>query len=110
MEHDDLAAHARDELGMSETGAARPIQAALTSAASFSIGALVPIAAASLVPIAYAIPVVSITSLICLALLGALSARAGGAHIFRAVARVTILGALAMGVTAGIGALVGTAV
>jgi VIT1/CCC1 family predicted Fe2+/Mn2+ transporter len=110
MQHDDLAAHARDELGMSEIASARPVQAALTSAASFSIGALLPLAAALLAPIAHAIPVVSVASLISLALLGALSARAGGAGVLQAIARVTVLGAIAMGVTAGIGALVGTAV
>jgi VIT1/CCC1 family predicted Fe2+/Mn2+ transporter len=109
MERDDLAAHARDELGLSSTNAARPVVAALTSAASFSVGAFLPLATASLAPVEYAIPVVSAASLVSLALLGALSARVGGAGVARAAARVTLWGALAMGVTAGIGALLGIA-
>lgn len=107
MEHDDLAAHARDELGMSETGAARPVQAALTSAASFSVGSVLPLAAAALAPFTRILPVVSIISLISLALLGAISARAGGAGMTTAAVRVTVWGALAMGLTAGIGVLFG---
>lgn len=110
MEHDDLGAHARDELGMHEAASARPVQAALTSAATFSVGAVLPLAAVALAPISQAIPVVSVASLICLGLLGALSARAGGAGIVRAVARVTLWGALAMAATAAIGTLFGTVV
>jgi len=110
MEHDDLAAHARDELGMSETGAARPVQAALTSAASFSVGAVLPLAAAALAPAGQVISLVSIFSLISLATLGAVSARAGGAGMTTAAVRVTVWGALAMGLTAGIGVLFGMVV
>jgi VIT1/CCC1 family predicted Fe2+/Mn2+ transporter len=110
MEHDGLAAHARDELGISETVTARPIQAALTSAATFSIGAILPLAAAAIAPVSMAIPVVSIASLFSLAILGAVSARAGGAHVLKAAARVTFWGALAMAATACIGAIFGTVV
>ena len=109
-EHDDLAAHARDELGMSENAAARPLQAAVTSAATFSVGASLPLVAAALAPLAYAILVVSIASLISLSLLGIISARAGGADPIRATMRVTVWGALAMALTAGIGTLFGTVV
>ena len=110
MAHDALGAHARDELGMTEMGAARPIQAALTSAASFSCGAALPLIAAALVPADRVIPVVAVATLASLALLGASSARIGGAGPVKAMTRVTLWGAIAMGVTAGIGALVGTAV
>ncbi|MDA1326521.1 MAG: VIT family protein [Proteobacteria bacterium] len=110
MEHDDLAAHARDELGMSETGAARPVQAALTSAATFSVGAILPLAAAAFAPAAQVMPLVSIISLISLALLGAISARAGGAGMAKAAVRVTGWGALAMALTAGIGVVFGMVV
>jgi len=110
MEHDDLAAHAQDELGITETVSARPLQAAVTSAAAFSAGAILPLAAAELVPPANAVSVVSVSSLLALALLGAISARAGGAPAGRAVLRVVLLGGLAMAVTAGIGTLIGTAV
>ena len=107
-EHDALAAHARDELGITETGSSRPIQAAWTSAAMFSIGGFLPLAAVATAPVANAIPVVSVTSLFSLALLGAVSARAGGANVVTAATRVTLWGALAMAATAGIGALFGT--
>ena len=110
MEHDDLAAHAKDELGITEAGTARPLQATLTSAAAFSVGAALPLAAAALGPPAHAIPVVSISSLFALAFLGAVSARAGGAPVARAVIRVTLLGGIAMAVTAGIGSLIGAAI
>ncbi|TCS62626.1 VIT1/CCC1 transporter family protein [Varunaivibrio sulfuroxidans] len=110
MAHDDLGAHARDELGISETLSARPVQAALTSALTFSLGAALPLAAAALLPVGQAIPGVSLTSLIALAALGALSARAGGANIFRAALRVTLWGAMAMAATAAIGALFGRVV
>lgn len=109
-EHDGLATHARDELGISETVSSRPVQAAMTSAATFSVGALLPLAATAIAPVSIAIPVVSITSLISLGLLGAISARAGGASIVKAAIRVTLWGALAMAATAGIGALFATVV
>ena len=105
--HDAVGAHARDELGMSEILSARPIQAALTSAASFSIGGLLPLIAAIFVPVSQAIPVVGAATLVSLALLGAISARIGGASKLKAMMRVMLWGALAMVVTAGIGALVG---
>ena len=110
MAHDALGAHARDELGISETLSARPIQAALTSAASFAVGAAMPLLAAAMVPESSLIPVVSGTSLVFLAILGGLAARAGGASVTTGAMRVTFWGALAMGLTAGIGALFGTVV
>jgi len=110
MEHDGLATHARDELGISETVSSRPVQAALTSAATFSVGAILPLAAMAIAPVSSAIPVVSIASLISLGLLGAISARAGGAGTVKAATRVMLWGALAMAATAGIGALFGTVV
>lgn len=108
--HDGLGTHARDELGISETLSARPIQAALTSAATFSIGAVLPLAAAAIVPLSATIPVVSITSLASLGLLGASSARAGGASVVKAASRVVFWGALAMAATAAVGTLFGTVV
>jgi VIT1/CCC1 family predicted Fe2+/Mn2+ transporter len=110
MRHDALGAHARDELGISETFRARPIQAALASAGSFAIGAGLPLMATALAPPAHFIPVVAGTSLVFLALLGGLAARAGGAGVRVGAIRVTFWGALAMALTAGIGALVGTVV
>ncbi len=110
MAKDALGAHARDELGISEITTARPIQAALTSAATFSAGAALPLVMVIASPASLLVPVVSITSLLFLAALGAIGARAGGANMFRATIRVTFWGALAMALTAGIGALVGTAV
>jgi VIT1/CCC1 family predicted Fe2+/Mn2+ transporter len=110
MAHDDLAAHARDELGITETAASRPVQAALTSGVSFSAGAILPLATVALAPVAYSIPVVSAASLVCLALLGAASARAGGAGAIKAATRIAAWGALAMAATAAIGALFGTVV
>jgi len=110
MAKDALGAHARDELGISEISTARPIQAALTSAATFAIGAAMPLAMAVLAPAAYVVPAVSAASLAFLALLGAIGARAGGADVMRATIRVTFWGALAMAITAGIGAVFGTAV
>jgi VIT1/CCC1 family predicted Fe2+/Mn2+ transporter len=107
MAHDALGAHARDELGISETLRARPIQAALASAASFAIGAALPLLVAVLGPARYLIPLLSATSLAFLAILGAAAARAGGAGVTIGAARVMFWGALAMGLTAGIGALVG---
>ena len=107
--HDALGAHSRDELGISDTSAARPIQAALTSAATFAIGASLPLTTAFLVPEKEISIIVSILSLGFLAILGGISAGAGGAPIARAVARVTFWGAIAMAATAGIGALFGVA-
>lgn len=110
MAKDALGAHAQDELGISEITAARPIQAALTSAATFSVGAALPLAMVLVTPQAYLVPAVSVASLLFLALLGAIGAKAGGANVVKATARVTFWGAFAMALTAGIGALVGTAV
>jgi vacuolar iron transporter family protein len=110
MAKDALGAHAHDELGISEITTARPVQAALTSAATFSVGAAMPLLMVVISPAAILVPVVSIASLAFLALLGAVGARAGGANVIRATARVTFWGAMAMALTAGIGALVGTAV
>jgi VIT1/CCC1 family predicted Fe2+/Mn2+ transporter len=110
MGKDALTAHARDELGISETTAARPVQAALTSAATFSVGAAMPLLMVVVSPANVLVPVVSAASLGFLALLGAIGARAGGANVLRATARVTFWGALAMALTAGIGKLFGTVV
>lgn len=110
MAKDALGAHARDELGISEITAARPIQAAVTSAATFAVGAAMPLLMVVVSPAAWLVPLVSAASLLFLALLGAIGARAGGADVVRATARVTFWGALAMAATAGIGALVGVAV
>jgi VIT1/CCC1 family predicted Fe2+/Mn2+ transporter len=107
MAHDALGAHARDELGISDTLSARPIQAALTSAASFAVGAALPLLAVAAVSGSALIPVVSGTSLLFLALLGGVAARVGGANVMRGAARVTFWGALAMALTAGVGALFG---
>ena len=110
MEHDDLGAHARDELGISDTGSARPVQAALYSAASFAVGAALPLGVTALAPQASLIVYVSVASLIFLALLGAVAARVGGAGMLAAASRVTFWGALAMGVTAGVGKMFGAVV
>jgi VIT1/CCC1 family predicted Fe2+/Mn2+ transporter len=110
MAKDALGAHARDELGISEFTTARPIQAAFTSAATFSAGAAMPLLTAMVSPASVLVPVVSITSLLFLARLGAIGGRVGGAGVIRATVRVTFWGALAMALTAGIGSLVGTAV
>jgi VIT1/CCC1 family predicted Fe2+/Mn2+ transporter len=110
MAHDALGAHARDELGISETLSARPIQAAFTSAASFAVGAALPLLAVAIVSASSLIPVLSITSLVFLAILGALAARVGGAGMMKGAMRVTFWGALAMALTAGVGKLFGTAV
>jgi VIT1/CCC1 family predicted Fe2+/Mn2+ transporter len=109
MAHDALGAHARDELGISPALRARPLQAALASAASFVAGAAMPLVVTAITPQAGLIPLVSGTSLLFLALLGGLAARAGGAGVLLGAIRVTFWGALAMGVTAGVGALFGTA-
>ena len=110
MAKDPLTAHARDELGISEITSARPVQAAFTSAATFAVGAAMPLLMALLAPAGKTVLFVSIASLAFLALLGAIGARAGGAGIATAIARVTFWGALAMAITAGIGALSGVAV
>jgi VIT1/CCC1 family predicted Fe2+/Mn2+ transporter len=110
MAKDALPAHARDELGISEITAARPVQAALTSAVMFSVGAAMPLLMVVVSPAGALIPVVACASLGFLALLGAIGARAGGANILRATARVTFWGALALGVTAGIGKVFGTVI
>ena len=105
-----LAAHARDELGISAATRARPLQAALTSAATFSIGAAMPLAMVLIAPAGALVPAVCAASLVFLALLGAIGARAGGANVWRATGRVTFWGALAMALTAGIGKLFGTVI
>jgi VIT1/CCC1 family predicted Fe2+/Mn2+ transporter len=107
MAKDALTAHARDELGISDTLSARPVQAAFASAGTFTVGAALPLLLVLLVPVSSLVWVVSGASLFFLALLGALAARAGGAPVGRSVARVTFWGALAMGLTAGVGALFG---
>jgi VIT1/CCC1 family predicted Fe2+/Mn2+ transporter len=108
MDKDALGTHARDELGISKQVKARPIQAALSSAVSFAVGAALPLLATVFAPAAILIPLVFGTSLVFLALLGGLAARAGGAGVMIGALRVTFWGALAMGVTAGVGALFGT--
>ena len=110
MAHDALGAHARDELGYFEKLAARPIQAALASAGTFAVGAALPLVTAMLVSQGRLVLLVSGTSLVCLAALGALAARAGGASPRIGAARVAFWGAAAMGVTAAVGLLFGTAV
>ncbi|MBK7470811.1 MAG: VIT family protein [Betaproteobacteria bacterium] len=107
MAHDALGAHARDELGISDTLSARPVQAALTSAASFAVGAALPLLAVAFVPDRALIPVVSGTSLVFLAILGGVAAQVGGAPLAAGAVRVTFWGALAMALTAGVGALFG---
>jgi VIT1/CCC1 family predicted Fe2+/Mn2+ transporter len=110
MAHDAIGAHARDELGIFETLRARPIQAAFASAGSFAVGAALPLLVTALAPEGNLIILVSATSVIFLALLGALAARAGGAGMMAGALRVTFWGALAMGITAGVGVLFGTVV
>jgi VIT1/CCC1 family predicted Fe2+/Mn2+ transporter len=107
MAHDALGAHGRDELGISDTLTARPVQAALASAGTFSVGAVLPLLIVLLVPVSALMWAVSGSSLLFLALLGSLAARAGGASVITAAARVTFWGALAMALTAGVGALFG---
>lgn len=109
MEHDALAAHARDEIGISEIQSARPFQAAWSSAAAFTLGAALPLAMAAANPGSSQIPVVAVASLFSLALLGAVSARAGGASILIAAVRVTFWGVLAMALTAMVGRMFGVA-
>ena len=107
MEHDALGAHSRDELGISETLAARPIQAGLASALTFSVGAILPLVVVLLVPQSALMWTVALSSLLFLALLGSLSASAGGSSVWLAAKRVTFWGALAMALTTGVGALFG---
>jgi vacuolar iron transporter family protein len=107
MAKDALGAHARDELGLSDIGMARPVQAAIASAASFSAGAAAPLALVLFSPLDWLVPLVFASSLLFLAALGAIGARVGGAGILRPTIRVTFWGALAMAVTAGIGAALG---
>lgn len=109
MRKDALAAHARDELGLTAHVVARPVQAALTSAATFTVGAALPLLIAFLSPVGWIASAVSGGSLVCLAALGAVGASAGGASIWRPTLRVAVWGALAMAATAAIGALVGRA-
>ncbi|OGB01685.1 MAG: hypothetical protein A3E79_09440 [Burkholderiales bacterium RIFCSPHIGHO2_12_FULL_61_11] len=110
MAHDALGAHARDELGISESLSARPVQAALASAASFAVGAALPLAVTALASAQSLIPWVSGTSLAFLALLGIVAAHVGGASVLASARRVTFWGALAMAITAGVGALFGAVV
>jgi VIT1/CCC1 family predicted Fe2+/Mn2+ transporter len=108
MAKDALGAHARDELGISATTVARPVQAALASAGTFSVGAAAPLALAFISPSRWVIPVVALGCLVFLAILGVVGAKAGGANIVRPAIRVTFWGALAMAITSAIGAIFGT--
>lgn len=110
MAHDALGAHARDELGLTETHTARPVQAALASAATFALGAASPLLLALVGPAARMIPLVAGGSLVLLAVLGGLAARTGGANVAAGAGRVVFWGALAMAATAAVGALFGTVV
>jgi len=110
MLHDAVGAHARDELGISESMSSRPVQAALTSAATFATGAALPLLTAVLAPSAQLVPLLAGTSLVFLTALGALAARAGGAPVLKAALRVAFWGALAMAITAGVGKLFGAVV
>lgn len=110
MAHNALEAHARDELGISEVLSARPIQAAVVSAASFAIGAVIPLTVASLTPMSSILWLIAITSLLCLGLLGAAAAKIGGASLIRGALRVIFWGVLAMGITTAVGIVFGTRV
>lgn len=110
MAHDALGAHAREELGLSDTHMARPIQAALASAASFAAGAMIPVLLVSIVPVSGIIAVVVVSSLLLLAILGAIAAKVGGASVVTGTVRVTVWGALAMAATAAIGHIFGAVV
>jgi VIT1/CCC1 family predicted Fe2+/Mn2+ transporter len=110
MAHDALGAHSRDELGVSEAVSARPVQAGLTSAATFAVGAALPLLTSLMAPASHVVPVVAGTSLVFLTALGALSARTGGAPVLKASVRVAFWGALAMALTAVVGRLFGTVV
>ena len=108
--HDALGAHSRDELGVADVLTARPVQAGVTSAATFAIGAALPLVTALVAPAPRVAEIVAGTSLLFLTALGAASAMAGGAPVLRAAVRVAFWGALAMGVTAAVGLLFGTVV
>jgi VIT1/CCC1 family predicted Fe2+/Mn2+ transporter len=110
MAHDALAAHARDELGISDLTTARPVQAAFASAGTFAIGAALPLITVLVTPRTALIPVVIVTSILFLATLGGFGAYIGGAPVMKAACRVTFWGVLAMSLTAGVGALFGAAV
>jgi len=110
MAHDALGAHARDELGISEFMTARPVQAAFASAGTFAVGAALPLLTVVLVPESIIGPAVSGVSLVCLAGLGTLAASAGGADVLKSTVRITFWGAMAMAITAGVGALFGTTI
>ncbi len=110
MKHDALGTHAREELGISEAQSARPVQAALSSAASFAVGAALPLGVTAVMSGPYLIAWISATSLVFLALLGVLAAQAGGANLWTGAGRVTFWGALAMVITAGVGSLFGAVV
>ena len=110
MAKDALAAHARDELGHSDATAARPLQAALASAATFAVGALLPVVVSAVVPQARLARLVTASTLVLLAVLGAVAARVGGAVMWRGALRVTFWGALAMGASALVGRLFGATV
>ncbi|MBF6650331.1 VIT family protein [Methylobacter sp. BlB1] len=110
MQHNALEAHARDELGISSAVSARPVQAALTSATTFAVGALMPLLVVLIAPVAYLLASVITSSLFFLALLGMLAAYTGGASRLKGACRVTFWGALAMGLTAAVGSVFGTAV
>lgn len=105
--HDALGAHARDELGISEISSARPIQAAIASAASFAVGGALPVLLVFLIPEKQIIMAVSASSLLFLGMLGGLAAKVGGANVLTGIARITFWGALAMAITAGVGVLFG---
>jgi vacuolar iron transporter family protein len=109
MAHDALGAHSRDELGISDSSAAKPVQAALASALTFAVGAALPLLVVLATPVAMLNVVVAVSSLVFLALLGSLAARAGGSSVTAAALRVTFWGALAMGITFGVGTLFGVA-
>jgi len=109
-EHDALGTHARDELGISEITTARPLQAAAASALTFTIGAAAPLLVVPVAPASMLIPAVAVVSIVCLAVLGALGAKAGGAPLMPAVVRVSVWGAIAMGVTAAVGSAFGAVV
>ncbi len=110
MRKDALGAHARDELGITATASARPVEAALTSAATFAVGAMLPVVTALVLPARFTAVGIPLVTLVCLAVLGAIGARLGGAGIVRPTLRVAFWGALAMATTAAIGAVIGRAV
>jgi VIT1/CCC1 family predicted Fe2+/Mn2+ transporter len=110
MAHDALGAHARDELGITDSGAARPLQAAFASASSFAMGAILPLAVAAISPARHVVPAVTLSALLFLAVLGIMAARAGGADMMRSIFRVMLWGSLAMAATWATGLLFGTAV